>query len=77
MFVQSGQHHITALLPLDETYFVAVRGLIHQEVSLKCVNEESSTERRSFNRQVNRSPQLYFQGLSQYWLDKIRNAFSS
>ena len=30
---------------------------LHQEVSPKCVNEESSTERRSYNRQVNRSPQ--------------------
>ena len=77
MFVQSGPRRITELLFLDETYPVAVRGLIYQKVSPKYVNEESSTERRSFNRQVNRSPQLYFQGLSQYWLDKIRNAFSS
>ena len=36
---------------------VIVRGLIHQEVSPKCANEESSTERRSCNRQANRSPQ--------------------
>ena len=77
MFVQSGPRRITELLFLDETYLVSVRGLIYQKVSPKYVNEESSTERRSFNRQVNRSPQLYFQGLSQYWLDKIRNAFSS
>ena len=52
-------------------------GLIHQENPLKCVNEESSTERRSYNRQVSRSPQLYCQDLSQYWLDKIRKALSS
>ena len=66
MFVQSGPRRITELLFLDETYLVAVRGLIYQEFSPKYVNEESSTERRSFNRQVNRSPQLYFQELSQY-----------
>ena len=45
------------IIPLDETHLVVVRELIHQ-VSPKCVNEESSTERRSYNRQVNRSPQL-------------------
>ena len=44
--------------PLDETHLVVVRGFIHQEVSPKCVNEESSTDRRSYNRQVNRYPQL-------------------
>ena len=44
--------------PLDETHLVVVRGLIHHEVSPKCVNEESSTDRRSYNRQVNRYPQL-------------------
>ena len=33
--------------PLDKTHLVVVRELIHQEVSPKCVNEESSTERRS------------------------------
>ena len=42
----------------DETHLALVRGLIHEEVSPKCVKEESSTERRSYNRQVNRSPQL-------------------
>ena len=45
-------------VPLDETHLAVVRELIHQEVPPKCVNEESSTERRSYNRQVNRSPQL-------------------
>ena len=44
--------------PLDETHIAVVRGLTHQEALPKCVNEESSTERRSYNRQVNRSPQL-------------------
>ena len=43
---------------LNETHLVAVRGLIHQEVSPESINEESSTEHRSYNRQVNRSPQL-------------------
>ena len=43
-----------------------VRELIHQDVSPKCVNEENSTERRSYNRQVNRSPQLQCEDLSQY-----------
>ena len=43
---------------LDETHLIVVRGLIHQEVSPRCVNEESSTERRSHKCQVNRSPQL-------------------
>ena len=38
-----------------------MRGLIHQEVSPKCINEESSTERRSYNRQDQ----------SQYWLDIV------
>ena len=46
-----------ASCPLDETHLVVVRRLTHQEVSPKCVNE-SSTERRSYNRQVNRSSQL-------------------
>ena len=44
--------------PLNESNFVMMRGLIHQEVSPKCVNEENSTECRSYNRHVNRSPQL-------------------
>ena len=44
--------------PLDETHLVVVRELIYQEVSPKYVNEESSTERHSYNRQVNRPPQL-------------------
>ena len=61
----------------DETHLVVVRGFIHQEVSPKYVNEESSIERCSYNCQVNRSPQLLCQDLSQYWLDKIRKAFSS
>ena len=71
-------YQITVLIPLDETHLVLVRGLIKKEVSRKCVNkEESSTERRSYNRQVNKSPQLQCQVLSQYLLDKIRKAFSS
>ena len=70
-------YQITVLIPLDETHLVVVRGLIKKEVSPKCVNKESSTERRSYNRQVNRSPQLQCQVLSQYLLDKIRKAFSS
>ena len=56
----------TPAASLDETYLVVVRGPIHQEFSLKCVNEESSTERGSHNRQVNRPPQLECQDLSQY-----------
>ena len=44
--------------PLNETHFVVVMELIRQEVSLKCVKEDSSTERRSYSRQVNGSPQL-------------------
>ena len=44
--------------PFDETHLVVVRGLIHQEVSPEYVNKESSTERCSYNRQANRSPQL-------------------
>ena len=43
---------------LDETHLVVVRGFIHQAVSPKYLNEESSNERRRYNRQVNRSPQL-------------------
>ena len=35
--------------PLDETHLV-VRRLIHYEVSTYCVNEESSSERHSYNR---------------------------
>ena len=41
-----------APLPLDETHLVVVRGFIHREVSTKCVNKESSTERHSDNRQA-------------------------
>ena len=52
--------------PLDETHLVVVRGLIHQEVSPKCVNKESLTERHNYNHQVNRSRQLSCQDLSQY-----------
>ena len=42
----------TQAAPVDETHLLAVRGLIHQEVSTgpfqpKYVNEESSTERRT------------------------------
>ena len=70
-----------ALLPekfsLDKTHLVAVRGLIHYKVSTKCINQESSSESRSYNRQVNSSFQIWFQDLSQYWLDKIRKALSS
>ena len=35
-------------LPLDKTHLVVMRGVIHQEVSPKRVNEETSTERRSY-----------------------------
>ena len=57
------EHHVRAAMftypvPLDDTHLVMVRGLIHQDISPKCVKEESSTERRSYKRQVNRSPQL-------------------
>ena len=48
----------TQLPPLDKTHLVVARGIIHQDASLKCINEENLTERRSYNRQVNRSPQL-------------------
>ena len=48
---------LTNLFRLGETHLVVVRGFIYQ-VSPKCVNEESSTERRNYNSQVNRSPQL-------------------
>ena len=58
--------------PLDETHLVVVRQLIHQEVLRKCVNEETSTEHRSYNHQVKRSCQLSCQDLIQYWLDKVR-----
>ena len=50
----------------DQTHLVVVRGLIHQEVLTKSINEKSSIERRSYNRQVNRSSQLLCQLLSQY-----------
>ena len=46
------------IIPIDETHLVVVRELIYQELSPKCVNAENSTERRSYNRQVNGSPQL-------------------
>ena len=46
------------IIPLDETHLLVVRRFIRQEVSPKCVNEESLTESLSYNRQVNRSPQL-------------------
>ena len=42
--------------PLDEAHLFVVRGLIHQEVSHNCINDESSTERRRYNCQVNISP---------------------
>ena len=58
MITSDEKNFFTSGVPLDETHLVVVRGLIHQEVSPKCVNEESSTERGSNNRQVNRSPQL-------------------
>ena len=69
--------YVQGKFPLDETHLVLVKGLIHQEVSPKCVKEKSSNERRSYNRQVNRSPQLQCHDLSQYWIDKIRKAHSS
>ena len=47
----------TLAVPLNKTHFIVVRGLICSEVPPQCVNEESSTERCSYNRQVNRSPQ--------------------
>ena len=47
-----------AILLIDKTHLVVAKGLIHQDVSPKCFNEESSTERRSYNRQVKRSPPL-------------------
>ena len=56
----SHDFHTSNSLPLDETHLVVMRGPIHQEVLPKCVNEESSTERRNYNRQVNRSPQFLF-----------------
>ena len=54
------------LFSLDETHLVVVRGLTNQPLP-KYVNEESSTGWRSYNRQVNRSSQLYCQDLSQYY----------
>ena len=42
----------TQPLPLDETHLVVVRGLPTKKFQPKCVNEESSTERRSYNRQL-------------------------
>ena len=52
------KNHLDETYPLDETHLIMVRGLIHQEVSPKCVNEESSIEHRTYNHQVNRSLQL-------------------
>ena len=40
--------------PLNETYFDVVRRLLKEEVSTKCINEESTNERGSYNRQVKR-----------------------
>ena len=48
----------TPVHPLYESQVVVVLGLIHQKVSPKCVNEGRSTEHRSYNRLVNRSPNL-------------------
>ena len=45
-------------LPLNETHLDLMRGLIHQEVSPKCIIEESSTECCSNSHLVNRFPQL-------------------
>ena len=42
----------THAVSLDETHLVVVSGLIYKNVSTKCVKEESSTERRSYNHQV-------------------------
>ena len=47
------------------------------KVSPRCINKDSLTEHCSYNRQVNRSSQLQWQDLSQYWLDKIKNTFSA
>ena len=44
--------------PRWKTHLVKVRGLIHQEVSTECVNEESSTKRRSYIRQVAANPNI-------------------
>ena len=52
------------------------RGLSTKQFQPECVNEESSTERRSKRCQVNRSFQPY-QDLSQRWLGKIKKDFSS
>ena len=49
---------VTRVVPLDQTHLATVRGLINQEVSPKCINEDSSAESYSFNRQVNRPPKL-------------------
>ena len=49
---------IPGQISLDETDLVVVKGLINQEVLPKCVNEETSIERHSYNSQVNKSPQL-------------------
>ena len=51
-------------------------GLSTKQFQPECVYEESSTERRSKSRQSSRSSQPC-QYLSQYWLEKIRKAFSS
>ena len=32
-----------AQVPLEETHLAVLRGLVHQEVSFKCANEDSST----------------------------------
>ena len=48
----------TVSFPLDKIHLVVVTVLFHQEVSPKCVNEEASTKRRSYNHQVNRFPGL-------------------
>ena len=75
-FIKAVAASINAV-PLNETDLVLVSGLIHQEVLLKWVNKESSTECHSYDHQVNTSPQLQCQDMIQYWLDKIRKAFSS
>ena len=51
-------------------------GLFIKQFQPECVNEESSTERRSYSREANRYSQPC-QDLSQHLLDKIRKAFCS
>ena len=54
----NAEYSYTCYIPLNETHLDLMRGLIHQEVSPKCIIEESSTECCSNSHQVNRFPQL-------------------